>query len=129
MNRFNSGFNLIELLIALSIVGILSVMVQPSYQKLVAVYHRHQVESELYLIRDWVEQYYLDYEQWPSSIKQLSSRPPKIPGVYFSLHHSSLRRDRLDIEAQITFSGGLLNSCRLLILSVTDPSHHLECGT
>lgn len=129
MNRFSSGFTLIELLVALSIVGILTLMAQPSYQRFMATYHRHQVEAELYLIRDWVEQYDLDHEKWPSSIEQLSQDPPEITGVRFVLHHSQMDDDSLDIEAEMTSSAFLPQSCRVLRLSVIQPNHHLVCQT
>ncbi|MEW6982136.1 type IV pilin protein [Colwelliaceae bacterium 6471] len=74
------GFTLIELMIAVAIVGILAAVAYPSYVDFVKRSNRAEAQSELLRIANLQEQYYMDHRTYTSDMTQLGlGADPYIP--------------------------------------------------
>ena len=78
------GFTLIELMIAVVIVGILAAVAYPSYVQYVVRAKRSAAESFILDVASRQEQYNLDARQYASSMTVLgaTSIPPEVSGSY-----------------------------------------------
>lgn len=65
------GFSLIELMITVSIVGILSAVTYPSYVDFVASTKRTEGQSELLRLANLEEQYYVDFRTYTDDLQLL----------------------------------------------------------
>ncbi|MFM2477693.1 type IV pilin protein [Celerinatantimonas sp. MCCC 1A17872] len=81
----SSGWTLIELLIAMAISVLLMLMALPSYCSWLGEYHRQQAIVQLYALRETMEQYYLDNDQWPANLAALSFTSGSVEGYQFAL--------------------------------------------
>ncbi|MFM2483173.1 type IV pilin protein [Celerinatantimonas sp. YJH-8] len=79
------GFTLLELLIVVTIIGILSVLAAPVYQHFMALEQRNQAISELYLIVNSIDEYQLNHHQYPDNIDELIWKKPQQLSFRFSL--------------------------------------------
>lgn len=67
------GFTLIELMIVMSIVGILLTITQPMYRESTIRAREAVLMENLFALRDVIDQYYVDKERYPDSLEELSS--------------------------------------------------------
>ena len=79
-----SGFTLIELMIVITIMGILITLAQPSYNRAVAAAKEATLKENLFILRDAIDQYYADNAKYPPSLTDLAEkkyirRVPKDP--------------------------------------------------
>jgi general secretion pathway protein G len=85
------GFTLIELLIVLTLITILSTIGMAQYQRSV-VYSREAVlKEDLFRMRDAIDQYYADKNQYPSTLDALVSEGymRKVPEDPFTKSNST----------------------------------------
>lgn len=68
-----SGFTLIELLIVMSIILILSAMSIAQYRNSVTLAKEAALRSDLFFMRDAIDQYYADKGKYPESLQTLVS--------------------------------------------------------
>ncbi len=66
-----SGFTLIELMIVLSIMGILITIAQPDLRKSIIRAREAVLREDLYQMRDAIDQYYTDNGKYPSALGDL----------------------------------------------------------
>ncbi len=77
------GFTLIELMIVITIIGILITLAQPSYNRAVTAAKEAALKENLFILRDAIDQYYADSAKYPPSLtdlvekKYIRSRVPK----------------------------------------------------
>jgi general secretion pathway protein G len=71
--RGERGFTLIELLVVLSIILILSSLALTQYRNSVQLAREAALRSDLYLMRDAIDQYYADKGKYPESLDTLVS--------------------------------------------------------
>ena len=71
--RDDSGWTLIELLVVLSIILILAGMALTQYRNSVLYAKEAALRSDLYLMRDAIDQYYADKGKYPESLQTLVS--------------------------------------------------------
>lgn len=67
----NKGFTLIELMIAVAIIGIVAAITYPSYTDYVARTNRAEGQQELVRIANLMEQYFLDHRAYPTDLSKL----------------------------------------------------------
>ncbi|MFP4349661.1 MAG: prepilin-type N-terminal cleavage/methylation domain-containing protein [Desulfococcaceae bacterium] len=67
----SSGFTLLELMIVITIVGILSTLAMPSMQRYVIRAREASLENTLFVFRDVIDQYYADHGTYPESLEVL----------------------------------------------------------
>jgi general secretion pathway protein G len=71
MRRTESGFTLLELMIVISIIGILATFAVPSYQQSVLKAREAVLQQDLATIRDVLDQYRADRGKYPPSLKEI----------------------------------------------------------
>src|SRR5574341_456855 len=79
-----AGFTLIEILIVITIIGILITLAQPSYNRAVTAAKAATLKENLFILRDAIDQYYADNTKSPASLTDLAEkkyirRVPKDP--------------------------------------------------
>jgi general secretion pathway protein G len=67
----NHGYTLIELMIVLSIIGILASIAQPNLQKSLIRAREASLKQSLFVLRDMTDQYYADHGAYPDSLDTL----------------------------------------------------------
>lgn len=90
MNK--NGYTLVELLIAIAIIGILAGVAYPSYMNYVLVAKRSEAQSALMDMASRQEMYYLDHYQYALSLDTdlgLSEDPFITENGYYSISTSS----------------------------------------
>jgi general secretion pathway protein G len=68
------GFTLIEVLLVITIIGILLTLAQPSYQRAVTAAKEATLKENLFVLRDLLDQYYADNTRYPESLSELVER-------------------------------------------------------
>ena len=69
--RSQRGFTLIELMIVISIIGILASIAAPSYQMGIIKAREAVLLENLYAINSSIDQFYADKGQYPASLEEL----------------------------------------------------------
>jgi general secretion pathway protein G len=67
----NAGFTLLEILVVLSILGILVTLAIPSYQLATLKAKEATLKEDLFVFRDLLDQYYSDHGSYPSALEDL----------------------------------------------------------
>lgn len=70
-HRFGRGFTLIEILIVITIIGILVTLAQPSYVRAVRSAKEATLRENLFILRDIIDQFYSDNTKYPASLAEL----------------------------------------------------------
>jgi general secretion pathway protein G len=65
------GFTLIELMIVMTIIGILLSIAQPNFQKAVIRAKETSLRRSLFVLRDVIDQYYADHGNYPETLETL----------------------------------------------------------
>lgn len=81
MRRGDHGFTLLELLIVVSIIGILATLAQPSYERYVIKAREAALRQQLHEIRTALDHFYADQGAFPESLESLPEKGylPKVP--------------------------------------------------
>jgi general secretion pathway protein G len=73
VRRGDAGWTLIELLVVLSIILILTSLALTQYRNSVQLAREAALRSDLFLMRDAIDQYYADKGKYPESLQTLVS--------------------------------------------------------
>jgi general secretion pathway protein G len=72
-NRFRSGFTLIELLVVIALISILAGMAVVQYRNSIQRTQEATLKTNLFRMRDAIDQYYADKGKYPASLDALVS--------------------------------------------------------
>lgn len=70
-HKLQTGFTLIELVIALSILGIILSFAEPVYRNSVIKAKEVALKKDIFIMRDSIDQYYADNNSYPQSLDDL----------------------------------------------------------
>jgi len=73
IGRHRDGFTLVELLIVISLISILAAMGLVQYRNSVVSAREATLKTDLFRMRDAIDQYYADKTKYPSSLDSLVS--------------------------------------------------------
>jgi len=65
------GFTLIELMIVVSIVGILAAIAAPNYQWVIIRAREAVLREDLYMMRTTIDQFYADQGKYPDTLQEM----------------------------------------------------------
>lgn len=65
------GFTLIELMIVMTILGILVTLAQPSFKTATIKAREAVLKEDLFVLRDVIDQYYVDNNAYPLNLQEL----------------------------------------------------------
>ncbi|MBW1863001.1 MAG: type II secretion system protein [Deltaproteobacteria bacterium] len=65
------GYTLIELMVVLTIIGILATIAQPNLQRTVIRAREASLRQSLFVLRDVIDQFYADNGSYPDSLEDL----------------------------------------------------------
>ncbi len=71
--RGQAGFSLLELMIVVTIAGILALLIEPSYQASVLKAREAALKQNLVTVRDVLDQYRADKGRYPNALTELVS--------------------------------------------------------
>lgn len=71
MRNMKKGFTLVEILIVVTIIGILVVMVLPSHRTVVIRAKEAVLKENLFQIREAISKYYFDKKKYPTSLEDM----------------------------------------------------------
>jgi general secretion pathway protein G len=85
------GFTLIELMIVVSIVGILAAIAAPNYQWGLIRARESVLREDLYTFRSTIDQYYADQGKYPDSLQEMADKKylKSVPVDPFTKNNSS----------------------------------------
>jgi len=66
------GFTLIEMLIVISLIGILASIATPNFQRYIIRAKEASLQRTLFVLRDVIDQYYGDQGRYPDSLEDLA---------------------------------------------------------
>ena len=69
--RNSHGFTLLELMIVMTIIGILATLAEPSFRTATVKAREAALKKDLFIFRDAIDQYYADQGVYPPSLKDL----------------------------------------------------------
>jgi general secretion pathway protein G len=69
--RDRRGFTFVEMLIVVSIIGILATIALPSFQTAVIKAKEAALKENLFVLRDVIDQFYADQEKYPATLADL----------------------------------------------------------
>ena len=75
------GFTLLEILVVISIIGILATLAQPSYERYVIKAREAALRQQLHEMRSAIDQHYADRSAFPESLETLAEAGylPRVP--------------------------------------------------
>ena len=68
-----AGWTLIELMVVMSLIGVLATLALAQYRNSVQAAKEAVLKADLFLMRDAIDQYYADKGQYPASLQALVS--------------------------------------------------------
>ncbi len=68
----NRGFTIIEMMTVIAVIGILTTIAAPSFQRSVIRAKEASLRNSLFVLRDVLDQYYADHGDYPESLEVLT---------------------------------------------------------
>jgi general secretion pathway protein G len=85
--RGERGFTLIELMVVLSIIGILITVAEPSLKQSIVRAREAVLREDLFQMRDAIDQYYADNGKYPATLQDLISTQERPKSYLRGLPH------------------------------------------
>lgn len=75
MRRAHAGFTLIEIMIAITVIGVLGAIIVPNVYKYVIKSKKTATNSSLKAVQAAIDQFYLDTNEYPNKLRDLIKKP------------------------------------------------------
>ena len=72
LRKNQRGFTLIEMLIVISLIGILATIATPNFQRYIIRAKEASLQRTLFILRDMIDQFYADHGRYPDSLEDLA---------------------------------------------------------
>jgi type IV pilus assembly protein PilE len=125
--RARSGFTLIELMIALSIIGVLAVLAYPSYQDFVISARRVQAQTGLLELQQALERHRLRHPSYADCLSDGDCVLPDTDDYAFSIRQADTTSYVLEAEAKATGAQSADTDCRRLTLDQNNAKTPADC--
>ena len=102
-NQNSGGFTLIEVLVVVLIIGILTSIALPQYQRSVQKARLTEAAQVLKVLGDAEQVYYATYNRYATNLDELDVTPPAGFGNNWGNFHASVHDDKIHIEARALF--------------------------
>jgi len=74
LTRGAAGFTLLELMIVVTIIGVLATIAQPMFRNAVIQAREAALRENLYVLRDAIDKYYADNDKYPQNLAELAEK-------------------------------------------------------
>jgi len=105
-NQNSGGFTLIEVLVVVLIIGILTSIALPQYQRSVQKARLTEAVQVLKVLGDAEQVYYATYNRYAANLNELDVTPPAGFGNNWSNLLASVHDDKIHIETRALFMPG-----------------------